>query len=277
MPVAPAPPPDLPLNALRAVEAAARLGGFAAAAVELGVSQGAVSAHVRTVEARLGAALFRRGPRGVCLTEAGARCLPALERAFDAMADAQAALRAEAAPLRLTIAALPAIAQLWLQPRLGAVGAAFPGMSVSITAMEVAPRQKRSAVDVTLFYGPQGRDWLVPVHAPGAGDGPLLADASWSGDWDAWRAAVPGAYARPMGAVHSLYALAVAEALGGGGVAMGRLSLVAGHLAEGRLVAGGPRVALNAGVEVRACHAGGLARRVATWLGEAARAGGKAA
>ena len=65
MPVAP-PFPRLPsLNALRAFEAAARLGGFAQAAEELQVSPGAVAAQIKALEQDLGAPLFDRHARGV--------------------------------------------------------------------------------------------------------------------------------------------------------------------------------------------------------------------
>jgi len=58
MAVAPPRPKDLPLTALRAFEAAARLGGFAAASHELGVTPGAITAHIKALEAELGAVLF---------------------------------------------------------------------------------------------------------------------------------------------------------------------------------------------------------------------------
>ena len=64
-----------PLNALRAFEAAGRHQSFSRAADELGVSHSAVSRHVRGLEDRLGAQLFRDLPRGVALTQAGARYL----------------------------------------------------------------------------------------------------------------------------------------------------------------------------------------------------------
>ena len=59
----------LPLNALRAFEAAARHLSFTRAALELNVTQTAVSAQVRQLEDRLGTPLFRRLPRGLALTD----------------------------------------------------------------------------------------------------------------------------------------------------------------------------------------------------------------
>ena len=62
---------QLPLNALRAFEAAARHLNITRAAAELCVSQGAVSQQVSLLENRLGVALFRRLPRGLALTDEG--------------------------------------------------------------------------------------------------------------------------------------------------------------------------------------------------------------
>ena len=65
-----------PLNAVRAFEAAARLGSFKEAAAELGVTHGAVSQQIRLLEDWLGPpALFRRSVRRVVLTPAGAALL----------------------------------------------------------------------------------------------------------------------------------------------------------------------------------------------------------
>ncbi|MEQ4576133.1 MAG: LysR family transcriptional regulator, partial [Gammaproteobacteria bacterium] len=62
-----------PLAALRAFEAAARLGSVSRAADELHVTHGAVSRHVRTLEQALGTALFAKAGRGLALTPAGER------------------------------------------------------------------------------------------------------------------------------------------------------------------------------------------------------------
>ena len=64
MPVAPPRPKSLPLTALRAFEAAGRLGGFAAAAAELGVTPGAVAAQIKALERAVDAPLFERSARG---------------------------------------------------------------------------------------------------------------------------------------------------------------------------------------------------------------------
>ena len=73
---------SLPLNALRAFEAAARHLSFTRAAEELCVTQAAVSHQVKGLEARLGVRLFRRSPRGLVLTDEGVALVPTLSDAF---------------------------------------------------------------------------------------------------------------------------------------------------------------------------------------------------
>ena len=72
-----------PLNGLRSFEAAARHLSFTRAADELGVTPGAVSQQVKSLEGALGIKLFRRLPRSLILTEEGEAYLPAITSAFD--------------------------------------------------------------------------------------------------------------------------------------------------------------------------------------------------
>lgn len=287
MPVAPPRPKGPPLTALRAFEAAARLGGFAAAATELGVTPGAVAAQVKALEDYLGTDLFARQARGVSLTATGERVLPSLVGAFDAMGQAVQTLRAEAAPREIHVATLPALADLWLGPRLPALRAAFPDLRLSITALETPPDLKRVPFDLSLFYEGDGGgrvlgpDIIFPVCAPALAarlsapadlaSVPCLTDSAWSDDWQTWaRAAMSGRPFAPRGPVFSLYALALREALAGAGVLMGHGALVAPYLASGALVAPfADRVALPRMLTLRALRApraGSLAARVADWL-----------
>ena len=286
MSVAPPPLTRLPLNALRAFEAAARTGAFTLAAAELGVTPGAVTAHVKALEERLGAALFVRQARGVRLTVLGLAAVEELTGAFDALAGAEARLRALALPQEVHIATLPAIAQLWLSPRLPALRAAAPEISVSITALEAAPNLKRSLHDLSLFPAEVGGrlvtgDALFPVCSPGMaarlrrvedlGSVPCLSDTAWDRDWEVWLGAV-GARVAVRGPAFSLYALAVEEAVNGAGVLMGHGALVAGHLARGVLVAPFPqRVALDRGLRLwsaRPVPKGSAVARVVEFLGQ---------
>ena len=73
----------LPLNALRAFEAAGQHLSFTAAANSLTVAQSAVSRHVIVLENFLGVALFERRPQQLVLTEAGRHILPVVSKSFD--------------------------------------------------------------------------------------------------------------------------------------------------------------------------------------------------
>ena len=65
-----------PLNALRAFEASARHLSFTRAAIELCVTQAAVSHQIKEMEETLGSALFERSARQLRLTAFGEQCLP---------------------------------------------------------------------------------------------------------------------------------------------------------------------------------------------------------
>lgn len=70
------------LHALRAFEVASRYGSFTRAAEELALTQGAVSHHIKTLEALFGCDLFeRRGPK-LSLTEHGRLLSQELKAAF---------------------------------------------------------------------------------------------------------------------------------------------------------------------------------------------------
>jgi LysR family transcriptional regulator of beta-lactamase len=75
----------VPLNALRAFEAAARHLSFTRAADELCVTQAAISHQIKALENRLGVAVFRRSNRGLKLTDEGLALAPTLFEAFGAI------------------------------------------------------------------------------------------------------------------------------------------------------------------------------------------------
>jgi LysR family transcriptional regulator of beta-lactamase len=72
----------VPLNVLRAFEAASRHLSFTKAAEELCVTQTAISHQIKSLEERLKITLFRRSPRGLTLTDEGLLFAPTLSQAF---------------------------------------------------------------------------------------------------------------------------------------------------------------------------------------------------
>lgn len=256
MTVRPPRPKGPPLTAMRAFEAAARLGGFVAAAEELNVTAGAVSQHIKALEGWAGVALFHRSAQGVTLTEAGRSLQPSFRSAFDALADATHALRNLSAQVEIHIAALPSVAQLWLPPRLGKIRSHFPQLKFSVTAMEKPPSLRRDLFDMTLFFGiPKtsdtcitlAKDKITPVAAPALAasirqaedlaGATRLQDRTWEQDWPNWCAASRTQLDDPTeGPGYSLYSLAVEEAKSGAGVLMGHLCLIDSALESGALV-----------------------------------------
>lgn len=120
-----------PLTAIRAFEAAARLGNFTKAAGELGMTQAAVSYQVKLLEDRVGTPLFLRGPRGVALSEAGRRLAPPVSEAFQRLQTAFAALHETNAGV-LSVTAVQTFCSNWLVPRLGSFQMAHPEIAVRL-------------------------------------------------------------------------------------------------------------------------------------------------
>ncbi len=254
MTLAPPRPLDMPsLNALRALEAAARLGSFSRAAEELATTPAAVAHHVKKVEAWAAQPLFERSARGVSLNRAGASALADLSAGFDSLSRAALALRSGRGTRRtLYIAALPSIAQLWVVPRMSDISRQFPGVDISLHATDVVPDLRHDGFDVSIFFGPVAdemeSDSLVPVAAPAVaerlqspadlGSSHLLHDATWRHHWARWLEAAGQPHVRPDGGTSfTLYAMAIDAAVRGDGVLIGRRSLLGQYLERGQLVA----------------------------------------
>lgn len=256
MSVSPPRPRGPHLNALRAFEAAARLGSFTAAAEELSVTPGAIAQHIKTLEAWAKVPLFDRNARGVVLTSLGKELLPNFTVAFDRLGEAVHSLRTKAAPDKITIATLPAIAQLWLPEKLGELRQLAPDISVSVIAVETVPNLSREPIDIALFFE-EGvlqagdteifQDRIFPVCTPEIGarldtvsalaHETLLHDSTWSNDWQLWLSSVSKSVEFPIsGPVHSLFAVALEEAQHGAGVLIAHEALVASSLKRGALM-----------------------------------------
>jgi len=125
---------------------------FTAAALELGMTQAAVSYQVKLLEEKLGIALFRRDGRGVQLTPAGERIQPQLERAFDALDGAFARLRAES-DSTMTVSTTQTFANTWLAWRLGGFQMENSGMAVRLIALDTITDFAKDEVDIAIRAG----------------------------------------------------------------------------------------------------------------------------
>lgn len=244
----PSPPIGPSLVALRAFEAAARCGSFSRAAEELHVTPAAIAQHVKALEAWAQQPLFDRTARGVTLTQTGLRVRPALTDAFERLSVAAGQLR-EGSARRGTVrlAALPAVAELWITPRLTELRAALPGLDIAVHAIDRKPDLHRDGFDATAYFEPSSdaTDELMAVVAPDLATDldhprelatiPRLVDRAWESDWQRWSAPDVPSPTSPV-VEFTLFAMAVNAARAGQGALVGRRSLLADFVERGELV-----------------------------------------
>lgn len=144
---------NLPLNALRAFEASARHLSFTRAAAELNVTQAAVSAQVKNLEARLGVPLFRRLPRGLALTDEGQALQPMLADSFGRLGMILERFRDGAYRETLTVAAVASFAVGWLLPRLDAFRHAHPFIDLRLLTHNNKVDLAGDGLDCAIRYG----------------------------------------------------------------------------------------------------------------------------
>ena len=252
-----------PLNALRAFEAAARLGSLSRAAAELHVTHGAISRHVRSLEEALGAPLFEREGRGLALTARGLRLRDAAGDAFATLQATWGALQRAREPAAALVLGCPgSLLARWAIPRLERLSAELPALTLHFSAREGFD-PALSGLDAALLLGeaPWPSSWQVHALAPER-IGPVLSPrhAQLAALQDAPPSALLGAprlhtRSRPQawprwfaahgletadanagtGFEHLTYLLEAAVA--GLGVAIAPLELVQADLDQGRLAA----------------------------------------
>ncbi|MFC7379867.1 LysR family transcriptional regulator [Brevundimonas sp. GCM10030266] len=246
---------QLPLNALRAFEAAARHLNFTRAALELCVSQGAVSHQVAQLERRLGVTLFRRLPRGLALTDEGQALVPVLADAFDrvgATLDRYAGGRLQEA---LTVGVVGAFAAGWLLPRLEAFNRENPHIDLRIMTNNNRVDLAGEGLDLAIRYGdgawhgthaePIMSAPLTPLcapalatrlHNPASLIGETLLRSYRADEWTRWFEAA-GAPCPPLrGPVFDNSVLTAHAAASGLGVALAPAVMFTRDLAAERLV-----------------------------------------
>lgn len=142
-----------PLGALRAFESAARLGSFRLAADELHVTPTAISHQIRSLEGHCGVSLFRRHPRPVILTEAGARLFPVIRDGLDLFAAAVEQVRhPKAADRRLRVTTTNAFAARCLVPLLPDWHHQNPSVELEVIGTDEVTDLRAGQADVALRY-----------------------------------------------------------------------------------------------------------------------------
>ena len=166
-----------PLSKLRAFEAAARLGSITGAGEELSVSPGAISRHIKELEAELGVQVLDRVGRGVRLTDDGVRLFRSLQPAFAMISGAMRQAMRDPDRTRLTVMTVPVFASTWLLPRAARFARLAPEVDLIITDRITEEAFGASVADVVIDWGDFGgteaavverltRERLFPVCAP---------------------------------------------------------------------------------------------------------------
>ncbi len=173
----------LVLSALPAIEAAARLGSFTRAAQELGLTQGAVSRRIQSLEAQLGVVLFVRRGRAVKITTDGVRLAEAASEIIRRIESTRLELSG-ALTGTLRIGVLPSLGSHWLAPRLQGFAERHPALTLAVSTVDAdfsaahkdPVNWDPSLLDVVLTWGYGGwssltarvlfQEEMVPVCSP---------------------------------------------------------------------------------------------------------------
>jgi len=257
----------LPLDTLRAFEAAARTGSFSAAAEALNLTHGAVSRQIAKLEHWLGQRLFKRQARGVDLTPEGQRLFLRTTEALALIADSSDRWIEAKGSAVVRLASLPSVSGLWLMPRLRALESGTPELRVELIIDHRESDLTDDGIDLALRCGRGGipkrnsiqlfEERIYPIAAPdlaaaiGKGaperllDFPLVHDSDASG-WRAWFGA-QGLDYRPRKQDRRFedYNLVLDAAAHGLGIALARPPLAEKMLRQGGVVAVDDRTVLN--------------------------------
>lgn len=248
-----------PLELLRSFEAAARTLSFTRAAAELFLTQSAVSRQIQQLEAGIGVLLFERRHRALALTEAGRVMQRAVSESLERLRDATALARAAPASRQVAITTTPGFASFWLIPRLARFTADHPQVDVRVSATLEVQDLERSRIDIAVRFVPIERgtgvalfeESLMPLCAPQiaaalrtpidlVGQTLLTVDTPHdeapTSDWEPWLRVMGLTDLRMKNTMRfTLYTDAVAAAVAGQGVVIGRLPLLRELLQTGRL------------------------------------------
>jgi len=143
----------LPLNALRAFEAAGQHLSFTAAANSLTVAQSAVSRHVIVLENFLGVALFERGARNLALTDAGTHYLEHINDIFVKLEKVTEQLQVRYGRTIIRLNVPPFFANELLLPRLSSFSQAREETDIRIETTFAAPKTHPPEADLSIVVG----------------------------------------------------------------------------------------------------------------------------
>ncbi|USG62062.1 LysR substrate-binding domain-containing protein [Sneathiella marina] len=248
-----------PMNWIRSFEVAGRHLNLSHAAIELGVTHGAVSRQVAQLEKHLATQLFIRSTTGLALTTQGHQLFTQIQQGFSHIRAGVEALEKKVQTRHITLTVLPSFAIHWLVIRLNKFQLSNPQVDIRLLTTRRLVDLPNEGVDFGLRYG-QGNwpplesellltDDLILVGSPALSeridltnplelrDNLVISDELDGSNWTRWleAAGLPdlGISDRPL---FDDTGIAVQAALKGQGIILGRSSLIEQELEEGRLV-----------------------------------------
>jgi len=251
-----------PLGAIDYFEIAARHLNFNRAAAEAGVSPGAMSQRIKTLETYLGRALFVRSKRGVALTLEGQQLKQAAESALGTLERALTAIGDAPGKIRLVVTVSPYFGSRWLAPRLKSFWDLHPEVDLLVRQLRGPAPFAELNTDVLIRYGRENAPYLqcrpllatatlavgspafLAAHGP-AGDaavrGAMLLHVGDHQAWATWLehsgiASPDGQQGHMFDDIH----LAMEAAAAGQGIALGTRPVIDEDLRSGRLVKAHP-------------------------------------
>ena len=250
------------MASLLALEAVERLQSASAAAVELSLTQGAVSRQLKVLEDQLGLVLLVRDKQRLRLTPAAQDYVREVRRCLGSLQAASLRLRANPLGGALNLAILPAFGMHWLAPRLAGFARLHPEVTVNLSTRLAPFDFASSGFDAAIHYGRE--DWpgarylrlmeeeVLAVVSPSLLNASLLAAPlsearavlglpllhleSRTGDWGRWLAHYGCQGLRPPGMLFDHFATMMQGAVHGLGAAILPLFLLEEALAQNRLV-----------------------------------------
>jgi LysR family glycine cleavage system transcriptional activator len=149
---------------------------FSAAAVELHLTQSAISRQIHSLEDDVGAPLFNRGTRHVELTAAGHILLRAVSPSLQQLDGAVQQIRLARGRRSVSLTTFASFASLWLIPRLKDFQSSHPDIDIRVSAGDPMTDLDDPEIDLALRYchpdaAPQGAqrlfgEVLTPVVSP---------------------------------------------------------------------------------------------------------------
>jgi LysR family glycine cleavage system transcriptional activator len=249
------------LDLIRGFVAVGRRMSITLASQDLCLTQSAVSRQINALEAQLGVRLLVRGYRSIAFTDEGERLFRSADGAIQQLQDVLGDISATGVPRPVTLSATIGITGLWLLPRLSRFQKLHPGVDLRVSASNRVADLRNDGIDLAIRYttpsdAPEGAirlfgESIAPVAHPSLGLKSLGSAQALSKlnllefdnpqypwlQWHDWLGAMGWPDPKPQGFLRfNQYDQVIQAALGGQGVALGRLELIRPLLDERRLV-----------------------------------------